>query len=144
MSYPPPSAPQPTDSSRRFLNMSAGALLAIASGLLLVCCVGPIAFCFLSGTVGMFGVVSKPEPQVELTSCDIGENTAKVGLRVTNPSDSTESFTVVVQVRDASGARVGEGSAYVSSVRGGQSASDTATVVLEVAGGVTCHVTGAR
>lgn len=152
MSYPPPVPPpaqhhvqiqQPVvDKSRRFLNLSGGALLAITSGLLLVCCVGPVALCMFTPIFGAFLSANKVDPQVEVTSCTFAGSHAMVGLRVTNPGTSTESWTVKVEVRDVAGDRVGDGSAYMGSIPGGKTASETTIVRLRAEGGKTCHVTG--
>jgi len=143
MSYLPP-APRPApDHSKRFLNLSAGALIAVVTGILLVCCIGPIALCLFSPILASITDVAKTKPDVAITSCAVesgGTSLARVGLRVTNKGSSTESYSVKVEVRDSTGARVGNGFAYVSSVAPGGSANDEALVYLDATGGSTCHV----
>lgn len=153
--YPPPPPPQQyqhhvqvqqpvTDKSKRFLNLSTGALIGVITGILLVCCVGPIALCFFSPFLAAVSEAGKTKPDVEITSCRIEKSdvlsTAKVGLRVTNKGKSTESYVVKVEIRDSSGARVGSSSEFVSSLAPGSSATEEATVFLDGSGGTTCHV----
>lgn len=153
--YPPPPPPrqihvqQPvTDQSKRFLNLSAGALIAVITGLVLLCCIGPIAFCFFSPVIAEIGDLdrgNKAAPELSITSCSIDNSSpgsATVGLRLTNKGKTTESYQVKVEIRDSSGARVGSGSEYVSSLAPGSSATEEAFIVLSGSGGKTCHVTG--
>lgn len=151
--YPPPAPQQPyhvqlqqpvTDQSKRFLNLSVGALIAIISGLLLVCCVGPIAFCFLSPVLGGMLEATKVKPDVEITSCRMDAErslpAATVGLRITNKGKSTESYVIKVEVRDAAGSRLGDGSEFVASLAPGSSATEETVVYLSGGVGSTCHV----
>lgn len=157
VSYPPPQQPVPppqqyhvqvqqpvTDKSKRFLNLSAGALISIIAGILLVCCVGPIALCVLSPALTSFMDVSKTKPDVELTSCRIEGGTlptATVGMRVTNKGSSTQSYLVKLEIRDSSGARVGDGTELVSRLAPGDSATEEATIYLDgPASSGSCHV----
>lgn len=150
MSYPPPQpqyqhvvtqAPV-TDKSKRFLNLSGGALMAIISGILLVCCIGPVALCVFTPILGAFTTSNKVDPQVEITSCTFLGSNATVAIRVTNPGTTTESWTVKVEVRDAAGDKIGEGSKYVSSIPAGKTATERTIVQLRAEGGDSCHVTG--
>ena len=43
-----------TDKSKRFLNLSTSALVLVITTILLVCCIGPVALCFLGGFVSAF------------------------------------------------------------------------------------------
>lgn len=57
MSYPvPPQQPvyvqPPPDSGKRFLNMSGGILALVITAVLLLCVVGPCAFCVGAGLLG--------------------------------------------------------------------------------------------
>jgi hypothetical protein len=140
-------APQPPpDSSKRFLNLSAGALIAVVTGILLVCCVGPIALCFFSPFLAGLSEGTKTKPDAAITACRIESGgspaSATVGLRVTNKGASTESYLVKVEIRDGSGARVGNGSELVSSLAPGSSATEETVVFLGSGEGATCHIVG--
>lgn len=136
-----------TDSSKRFLNLSMGALVSIIAGILLVCCVGPIVFCFASPFLAGVSDGLKTDPTVTITGCDIDDRgtleTAKISYRVTNNnSTGDDSYMIKFVVKDGSGARVGDGSDWVLSLSGGQSANGDTTVYLDTKGGTTCSVTG--
>lgn len=148
---PPPQQPyhvqvqQPvTDKSKRFLNLSAGALIAIIAGLLIVCCVGPIALCFVSPALSGFLDATKTKPDVELTSCRIEGGSlpsATVGMRVTNKGKTTESYLIKLEIRDPSGARVGDGTELVPRLAPGDSATEEALIYLDGrATSGSCHV----
>ena len=130
-----------TDGSKRFLNMSTSALVIVLTVILLVCCIGPIALCMLGGVLDGF----KSKPTVTVTSCEIDNagilRSAKVGLRATNTSSTTASYSIKLAVQDSSGARVGDGWEYVSDVAGGETVTETATIILDSPGGRRCVVT---
>jgi hypothetical protein len=140
VSYAPHFAQPVPDKSRRFLNLSTGALVGVITAILLACCVGPIAFCFMSPFLAAIGDAATPEPTIQVTSCSVDTGSARVGYRLTNNSASSASFVVSVEIRDASGARVGNGSDYVSTISAGGSANEEALVIVTSSGGVTCHV----
>lgn len=131
-----------TDKSKKFLNLSAGALISVITGVVLVCCVGPIAFCFLSPFFAAIGDAAKTEPTVAITACEPSGSSslkmAKIRFTVKNNGETSESFLVKFEVRDASGNRVGDGSEYVSSVGAGQTASEETTIFLDSSGATTC------
>lgn len=140
--YGQPAAP-PADNSRKFLNLSGGALLVTIAGVLLVCCIGPVALCLATPILGAFLPDVTKDPTTTITRCQIGaDSTANVAFTIKNNSSIEESFTVRVEVRDSSGARVGSGYDYVTSVAAGSSANGVADVVLDSPGGATCHIVG--
>lgn len=133
-----------TDNSRKFLNLSGGALIAVITGILLVCCVGPIVFCFASPFLAAIGDAAKTDPTVTITSCTVSDTkvlpSAKIRFTVKNNGTSDEGFMVKFEVHDANGSRVGDGTEYVSSVGAGQTATEEATVYLDAPGGNKCSV----
>lgn len=133
-----------TDTTRKFLNLSGGALIAVITGILLVCCVGPIVLCFASPFLGAISDAGKTDPTVAITSCEISDSkilpSAKIRFTVTNNGATSESFLVKFEVHDAAGSRVGDGSEYVTSIGAGQTASEEATIFTDAPGGSKCTV----
>lgn len=134
-----------TDSSKKFLNLSLTALISIIATILLVCCIGPILLCAFTPILGAVvgdPPVTQPPPTATITSCKIDDSggVATIGIRVTNNGTEDEGYTVRLIVKDATGAKVGDGSEYVSSVPAGSSAVEDATVFLDAKGGKTCSV----
>lgn len=133
-----------TDGSKRFLNLSLGALVAIIAGILLVCCVGPIILCFL--TPALSGVTDglKEDPTVTITSCKITDGDvlpkAEISFTVKNNGSISDNYLIKFAVKDASGSRVGDGSDWVFDLGGGQSANGDTVVYLDTKGGKTCSV----
>jgi hypothetical protein len=135
---------QSGDGSKKFLNLSVGALFAVITGIILVCCVGPIALCFLSPVLSGFSDGVTPDPTVEITSCKISDGdllpTAEISYKVTNNGTSGEGFIAKFEVKDSGGSRVGDGIDYVSTIAGGSTASESTTVYLDAKGGQTCSL----
>lgn len=146
MSQQGPAQGPAVDGSRRFLNLSAGALLALIAGGILACCVLPIVLCLFTPILGAFSEIGKKDPTVAITSCVIepGESmsSAKVGFRITNNDRTDESFMVKFEIRDSSGARVGSGAEWVFELAPGGSVNDEADVAGIADGGKTCHIVG--
>lgn len=141
--YPPPPPPQSpqSDRSKKFLNMSGGILALVVAGVVLLCCVGPVAVCLLGGVFN----AAKPDPTVRITACDINNDgvsrLAKISYTIANNGKSTESYRVDFAVLDSSGTRVGKGSDFVFDLAGGQTARGSTVVSLDSADGVKCTVT---
>lgn len=153
MSYPqsPPPSYQPppmqhqvqlqqpvTDKSKRFLNLSGGALMAVIAGVILVCCGGPIAFCFASPFFASIGEATKPKASVTITDCQINSSakTADVTYTIENTGKSEGDYRVKLTVSDASGSQVGDATSWVFDLAGGAKASKNETVFLDAVGNV--------
>ena len=134
-----------TDSSKRFLNMSGGVLITVIILILVVCCIGPIVACFGFGGLGMLTSAASPDPTAEIISCEVDDTnqflqSTEVTLKVTNPGQTQQFVSVEIEVRNASGTKVGDGFAFVS-VSAGSSAEETTTIFQDSAGGTTCVIT---
>lgn len=149
---PPPYQQQPYvhikqsgDGSKKFLNMSAGVLMAVIAGVILVCCIGPFAVCFLGGFLGAATDAATPDPTVAITSCKIEDEgflpSAKVTMTITNNSAVEDFYSIDLEVLDAAGTRVGDGYALITDVAGGKTVTEETTVYLDAKGGTTCKVT---
>jgi len=153
--YPPQQPPpqhynvqiqQPkVDGSKRFLNLSMGALIAVITGIILVCCVGPVALCMFGGVLDGFNQATKTQAQVTITSCSIDDKdeflkTAKIAYTVKNPGKGSQDYTIKFQILDAAGSQVGKTTAYAWDLDSESTVSDTETVYLDAAGGTKCRV----
>lgn len=132
-----------TDGSKKFLNMSAGVLTIVASAVLLICCIGPVALCFLGG----FANSLQPKPSVTITGCRIDYDglihDAKISYTITNNRKILANYTIEFIVKDSSGNQVGDGSDHTSDIAPGVTANDSATVFLDAKGGYSCHIVSA-
>lgn len=153
--YPPPyppsigqppagfPAPPPIDKSKRFLNLSTGALVAVITAILLLCCVGPVVLCFFGGFVGAIGEATKKAPTATISGCMVHSDpylpTADITYTVKNNNATDEVYWVGFVVTNSSGSQVGKGSDIVD-IGGGQSVVKTATVYLDAPGGQTCAI----
>lgn len=135
-----------TDKSRRFLNLSGGALLAVVAGVIVLCVVGPFALCIAGGVLGSVGDAAKPKAQVSLSECKIDDSeflrSAQITYTIKNTGKSQASYRVKFVVLNDAGSQVGDGSAWASNVAGGASKTATETVYLDAAGGSRCQVSG--
>lgn len=150
VAYPPPQQihlQQPvTDKSKRFLNLSGGALLAVITGILIVCCVGPIVLCFASPFLDGFSKGLQPAPTVLITSCNVADTeyvrSATMHLKVTNNGTTAADYTVHLVVKDANGVQVGSDDKHISTIQPNAAAVSSETIFLDAPGGQTCSVAG--
>jgi hypothetical protein len=138
--------PQPgQDGPKRYLGMSGGVLATVIVLIVVLCCIAPIAACFGFGGLNMLTEASNSDPTAEVISCEVDDSnqflqSTEVTVKVTNPGRSRQFVSVEIEVRNASGTKVGDGFAFVT-VSANSSAQETTTIFQDTTGGTTCVIT---
>ncbi|MFG2110526.1 FxLYD domain-containing protein [Micromonospora chersina] len=115
-------------------------LALVIAGVVLLCCVGPLALCAFGGVLS----AAESDPTVTITKCDVKDGgllrNADVEYTIKNNTRSSSSYSIRFDVLDSSGTKVGDGTDYISDVGGGQTARGGTMLILDAPGGVKCEV----
>lgn len=138
--YQPPPPLKPVNSKIAFWTSPAGiiSMLAIMGAVVLV----------LAGISNRVTGPASDNFKVAVTGCEATGtstlSTAKVGLTVTNTSDTVRNATVKIEYRDSSGSRIDTDTAYLRSIGAGDTARTEETTILDAApsGAITCAIVG--
>lgn len=121
---PPPIHWQPA--KKGFWQSTPGVLVAVAGVLLLLCCgLGRIGRGSGSDDAG------RSDMRVDITSCSLDGDTARVGLEVTNNGDVTESARIEIEYRDSAGRRVDTDTTWVRDIAPGDTVRTEESTLLD-------------
>lgn len=140
--YGPPPYWGPPPPPKPFWQRPAGILLIAFGAVVLLCC----AVGQLGRSAGGSDSDTTGDMSVEVTSCEFTGGdlpTGKIGYRVTNNGDSTETARVRIEYRDDSGDRIDTDTAYVRDIAPGDTVRGEESTLLDapVSSG-RCVITG--
>jgi hypothetical protein len=137
-------APQKAPGTK-VLGMPLGLFIGLIIGVLVLCCGGGIAACFLGGYFDSVTNTASDDPTVTVTGCEVNDDDeflpeTKVTLTVKNNGSSTELYLIDIELRNASGTKVGDTIAVVD-VGPNETVTEETTLYQDDKGGTECVVT---